>query len=116
QFRILVESITDYAIYMLDPEGRVTTWNSGAQRIKGYRADEIVGQHFSRFYTEEEQSAGVPAQMLREAAGEGKVVAEGWRIRKDGSRVAASTVLEAIRDQEGALIGFAKITRDITAQ
>src|SRR5712671_3443425 len=116
QFRILVESITDYAIYMLDPEGRVTTWNSGAQRIKGYRADEIIGQHFSRFYTEEEQSAGAPAQMLREAAEEGKVVAEGWRIRKDGSRVAASTVLEAIHDQEGALIGFAKITRDITAQ
>ena len=116
QFRILVESITDYAIYMLDPEGRVTTWNSGAQRIKGYRADEIIGQHFSRFYTEEEQSAGAPAQMLREAAEEGKVVAEGWRIRKDGSRFAASTVLEAIHDQEGALIGFAKITRDITAQ
>src|SRR5437016_1554901 len=116
QFRILVESITDYAIYMLDPEGRVTTWNSGAQRIKGYRADEIIGQHFSRFYTEEEQSAGAPAQMLREAAEEGKVVAEGWRIRKDGSRFAASTVLEAIHDQEGALIVFAKITRDITAQ
>src|SRR5438105_11710272 len=116
QFRMLVESITDYAIYMLDPEGRVTTWNSGAERIKGYRADEIIGQHFSRFYSEEDQQAGVPAQMLRHAAEEGKVAAEGWRVRKNGSRFAASTVVEAIRDDTGKLIGFAKITRDITAQ
>jgi PAS domain S-box-containing protein len=116
QFGLLVNAITDYAIYTLDPEGRVTTWNSGAERIKGYRADEIIGQHFSRFYTEEDQRAGVPAQMLRQAAEEGKVTAEGWRVRKNGSRFAASTVVEAIHDNTGKLIGFAKITRDITAQ
>src|SRR5438067_5973856 len=116
QFRMLVESITDYAIYMLDPEGRVTTWNSGAQRIKGYRADEIVGQHFSRFYTEEDRAAGVPAENLRRAAEAGKVAGEGWRVRKTGSRFAANIVMEAIRDAAGRLIGYAKITRDVTAQ
>ena len=116
QFGLLVNAITDYAIYMLDPEGRVTTWNSGAERIKGYRADEIVGQHFSRFYTEEDQRVGVPAQMLRQAAEEGKVEAEGLRVRKNGSRFAAHVVIEAIHENGGGLIGFAKITRDITAQ
>src|SRR5947208_2409143 len=116
QFGLLVNAISDYAIYRLDPEGRVTTWNSGAERIKGYRADEIVGQHFSRFYSEEDQRAGVPAQTLRHAAEEGKVAAEGWRVRKNGNRFAASTVIEAIHDDGGKLIGFAKITRDITAQ
>src|SRR5712671_548026 len=116
QFQLLVGAITDYAIYMLDPEGRVTTWNAGAERIKGYTADEIIGQHFSRFYSDEDQSAGVPARMLRQAADEGKVAAEVWRVRKDGSQFAASAVIEAIRDTAGRLIGFAKITRDITAQ
>jgi PAS domain S-box-containing protein len=116
QFQLLVGAITDYAIYMLDLEGRVTTWNAGAQRIKGYRAEEIIGQNFSRFYTEEDRRAGIPAQNLRRAAEEGKVTAEGWRVRKDGSRFAASIDLEAIRDERGRLIGFAKITRDITAQ
>ena len=116
QFRILVEAITDYGIYMLDYEGRVTTWNSGAQRIKGYRAEEIVGQHFSRFYTEEDREAGVPAENLRRAAEEGKVITEGWRVRKDGSRFAANIVVEAIRDAAGRLVGYAKITRDVTAQ
>jgi PAS domain S-box-containing protein len=116
QFRLLVNAITDYAIYMLDPEGRVTTWNSGAERIKGYRADEIVGQHFSRFYSEEDRRAGVPARMLRQAAEHGKIEAEGWRLRKNGSRFAAHVVVEAIHDAAGGLIGFAKITRDITAQ
>jgi len=116
QFQLLVGAITDYAIYMLDPEGRVTTWNAGAQRIKGYRAEEIIAQNFSRFYTEEDRRAGIPAQNLRRAAEEGKVVAEGWRVKKDGSRFAASIDLEAIRDERGRLIGFAKITRDITAQ
>ena len=116
QFRMLVESITDYGIYMLDPEGRVTTWNSGAQRIKGYRAEQIIGQHYSLFYTEEDREAGVPAANLRRAAEEGKVTAEGLRVRKNGSRFAANIVLEAIRDEGGRLIGFAKITRDITAQ
>jgi PAS domain S-box-containing protein len=116
QFQLLVGAITDYAIYMLDPEGRVTTWNAGAERIKGYTADEIIGQHFSRFYSDEDQSAGVPAHMLRQAAEEGKVAAEVWRVRKDGSQFAASAVIEAIHDDAGRLIGFAKITRDITAQ
>src|SRR5258708_4491739 len=116
QFQSLVNAITDCAIYMLDAEGRITTWNSGAERIKGYRAEEIIGQHFSRFYAEEDQRAGVPAQMLRQAAEEGKVAAEGWRVRKNGSRFAASTVVEAIYDGTGTRIGFAKITRDITAQ
>jgi PAS domain S-box-containing protein len=116
EFRLLVNAITDYAIYMLDPEGRVATWNSGAERIKGYRADEIIGQPFSRFYSEEDQRAGLPQRMLCEAAEEGKVFAEGWRVRKDGSRFAASVVIEAIRDEAGRLIGFAKITRDVTAQ
>jgi len=116
QFQLLVGAITDYAIYMLDPEGRVTTWNAGAERIKGYTADEIIGQHFSRFYSDEDQSAGVPARMLRQAAEEGKAAAEGWRVRKDGSQFAASAVIEAIHNDAGRLIGFAKITRDITAQ
>ena len=116
EFRLLVNAITDYAIYMLDPDGRVATWNSGAERIKGYRADEIIGQHFSRFYSEEDQRAGLPQRMLREAAEEGKVFAEGWRVRKDRSRFAASVVTEAIRDDASRLIGFARITRDVTAQ
>src|SRR5437763_6995042 len=116
QFRMLVESITDYASYMLDPEGRVTTWNSGAQRIKGYRAEEIIGQHVARFYTEEDREAGVPAENLRRAAEAGKVAGEGWRVRKNGSRFAANIVMEAIRDAAGRLIGYAKITRDVTAQ
>ena len=116
QFHLLIDAITDYAIYMLDPEGRVTTWNSGAERIKAYRAAEIIGQHFSRFYSEDDQRAGVPGRMLRLAADEGQVQAEGVRVRKDGSRFAASIVIEAIRDGSDGLIGFAKITRDITAQ
>jgi PAS domain S-box-containing protein len=116
QFGLLVNAITDYAIYMLDPEGRITTWNSGAERIKGYRADEIVGQHFSRFYSEEDQRAGLPAHMLRQAAEQGKIEAEGWRVRKNGSRFAAHVVIDAIHDSAGRLIGFAKITRDTTAQ
>jgi len=115
QFQILVQAITDYAIYMLDPEGRVTTWNGGAERIKGYRAEEIIGHHFSRFYTEEDRRNDVPMQTLRQAAEDGRVETDGWRLRKDGSRFAASTQLEAILD-EGKLVGFAKITRDITAQ
>src|SRR6266851_3160891 len=116
QFQALVQAITDCAIYMLDSEGRVTTWNSGAERIKGYPADEIIGQHFSCFYSEEDRRADMPAQTLRRAAEDGKVEAEGWRVRKDGSRFAASVVVEAIRDDAGKLVGFAKITRDVTAQ
>jgi PAS domain S-box-containing protein len=113
RFRLLVEGVTDYAIFMLDPEGRVTNWNAGAQRIKGYAPSEIVGEHFSRFYTAEDLDAGVPAKALETARETGRYEAEGWRVRKDGSRFWASVVLDAIRE-DGALIGFAKVTRDMT--
>jgi PAS domain S-box-containing protein len=116
QFRLLVESVVDYALFMLDPNGVITNWNSGAQRIKGYTAEEIVGQHFSRFYTETERSAGVPARALRTAAEHGRFEAEGWRVRKDGTLFWANVVIDRIRDEGGNLIGFAKITRDMTEQ
>jgi PAS domain S-box-containing protein len=112
-FRLLVEGITDYAIYMLDPEGRVTNWNSGAERIKGYTASEIVGQHFSRFYTPEDRAQNLPQRALETALREKHFLAEGWRVRKDGTRFFASVVIDPIFEN-GALIGFAKITRDIT--
>ncbi|CAN5307219.1 PAS domain-containing sensor histidine kinase [soil metagenome] len=114
QFRLLVDGVTDYAIYMLDAEGRVTNWNAGAQRIKGYRPDEIIGRHFSIFYTEEDRAAGDPAAALATAAARGNFEKEGWRVRKDGSRFMAHVVIDAIRDQAGEIIGFAKITRDVT--
>jgi PAS domain S-box-containing protein len=114
RFRILVEGVTDYAIFMLDPEGRVTNWNAGAQRIKGYAPEEIIGEHFSRFYTPEERDAGIPAQALQTARETGRWEAEAWRVRKDGSRFWANVVLDAIRDEDGKLIGFAKVTRDMT--
>lgn len=112
-FALLVGSIVDYAIYMLDPQGNVTNWNSGAERIKGYLAREIVGQNFSRFYTPEDRAQNLPARALATAAREGRYEAEGWRVRKDGSRFWASVVLDPIFDQ-GSLIGFAKVTRDVT--
>ncbi|HEX4637595.1 MAG TPA: PAS domain S-box protein [Rhizomicrobium sp.] len=114
RFRLLVEGVTDYAIYMLDPSGIVTNWNSGAERLKGYTADEIVGQHFSRFYPKEERAAGMPARVLETAAREGRYEAEGWRIRKDGSRFWASVVIDAIHSSSGELLGFGKVTRDIS--
>ncbi len=114
QFRLLVQGVTDYAIYMLDPKGTVSSWNSGAERIKGYAADEIVGQHFSRFYTEEDRATDEPAKALRAAAEHGRFEKEGWRVRKDGSRFWAHVVLDAIPDDTGQVIGFAKITRDVT--
>ena len=114
RFRLLVQGVTDYAIYMLSPEGMVSNWNVGAERIKGYRADDIVGQHFSRFYTEEERTEGKPARALAIAAREGRYEAEGWRLRKDGTRFWAHVVIDAIHDDMGELIGFAKITRDLT--
>jgi PAS domain S-box-containing protein len=114
RFRILVQGVVDYAIYMLDPDGIVTNWNVGAERIKGYRADEIIGQHFSKFYTEEDRVAGVPARGLATAAREGKFESEGWRVRKNGERFWASVVVDAIRDENGELLGFAKVTRDMT--
>jgi PAS domain S-box-containing protein len=114
QLRLLVQGVTDYALYMLDPNGRVSSWNAGAERIKGYTRDEILGHHFSRFYTEEEREAGVPSKALKQAAAEGRWETEGWRLRKDGSRFWAHVVIDAIRNDAGELIGFAKITRDVT--
>jgi PAS domain S-box-containing protein len=113
-FRLLVESIIDYAIYMLDPKGNVTSWNSGAERIKGFQTEEIVGKHFSTFYTPEDREAGMPQKVLETAAREGKYEGEGWRMRKDGSRFWASVVVDRINDAKGRLVGFAKITRDMT--
>jgi PAS domain S-box-containing protein len=112
--RLLLEAVVDYAIFQLDIGGRIATWNAGAQRIKGYGADEAIGQHFSMFYTEEDRAAGMPARALATAAGEGRFEAEGWRVRKDGSRFWALVVIDAIRDDQGKVIGFAKVTRDIT--
>ena len=114
QFRLLVQGVTDYAICMLDKEGRVSSWNVGAQRIKGYRPDEIIGQHFSRFYTEEDRAAGLPQKALESAEREGRFEKEAERVRKDGSRFWAHVVIDPIRDDGGELIGYAKITRDIT--
>jgi PAS domain S-box-containing protein len=114
RFRLLVDAVTDYAIFMLDPAGIVVNWNPGARRIKGYTAEEIVGQHFSRFYTEEDRRAKVPQKMLEAASRDGTHGAEGWRVRKDGTRFWASVVVSAIRDPGGQLLGFAKITRDLT--
>lgn len=114
RFSLLVASVKDYAIYMLDRTGHVSSWNPGAQRFKGYEAHEILGSHFSAFYPEEERAAGVPERALQTAANEGKFEAEGWRMRKDGTRFWAHVVIDPIRDGNGDLIGFAKITRDIT--
>ncbi len=114
EFRLLVQSVTDYGIYMLDPEGNVATWNAGAQRIKGYTEEEIVGQHFSRFYTEEDRAAGAPERALATALHEGRFENEAWRVRKDGTRFWASIVIDPVREPDGTLRGFAKVTRDIT--
>lgn len=116
RFELLVSGIRDYAIYMLSPEGIVSSWNAGAARFKGYAADEIIGQHFSRFYTPEDQAAGLPARALETALREGKFESEGWRVRKDGTRFWTSIVIDPIYDTDGQHIGFAKITRDITEQ
>ena len=114
RFRMLVEGVVDYAIFMLDPHGYITNWNSGAQRSKGYAAQEIVGRHFSTFYTEEDRRAGLPARALAMAENEGKFESEGWRVRKGGSRYWAHVVIDPIRDENGRLVAFAKITRDVT--
>jgi PAS domain S-box-containing protein len=114
RFRLLVEAVTDYAIYMIDPDGYVVKWNPGAERLKGYTDAEIIGQHFSRFYLEEDRLSGLPERVTATAAATGNYVGEGWRIRKDGSRFWASVVVSAIRDQHGQLLGFAKVTRDLT--
>jgi PAS domain S-box-containing protein len=114
RYRQLVNAVVDYAIFQLDTEGNVTTWNPGAERIKGYRADEIIGQHFSRFYTDEDKAADIPANALRQAAETGRFEAEGLRVRKDGSKFHASVIIDPIRDDSGTLVGFAKVTRDVT--
>jgi PAS domain S-box-containing protein len=114
RFRLLVESVKDYAIFMLDTGGHVATWNPGAERIKGYRADEIIGKHFSIFYPPEEIAAGKTERELEIATREGRFEEEGWRIRKDGSRMWASVTITALRNPQGELIGFAKVTRDLT--
>jgi PAS domain S-box-containing protein len=114
QFRLLVQGVTDYAIYMLSPEGLITNWNSGAARIKGYTEGEVIGSHFSRFYTEADRLAGLPGKALAIAATEGRVESEGWRVRKDGTTFWSHVVIDAIRNELGDLVGFAKITRDIT--
>jgi PAS domain S-box-containing protein len=115
-FRLLVEGVTDYAIYMLDPEGRVVTWNAGAERSKGYKAEEILGQNYSIFFLPEDAEAGEPARELAEAEREGQYQTEAWRMRKDGAKFWAIVTLTAIRDGQGELRGFAKVTRDMSAQ
>lgn len=114
QLRLLIDAVTDYAIYMLDRNGVVSSWNPGAERFKGYAAHEILGEHFSRFYTEEDRASGLPERALEAAARFGKFENEGWRVRKDGSRFWAHVVIDPIRDASGELIGYAKITRDNT--
>ena len=114
RFKLLVESVRDYAIFMLDPQGHVLTWNAGATRFKGYRAEEIIGQHFSRFYPPEEVARGLPEHELQVAAKEGAFEDEGWRVKKDGSLFWANVVITAMRDPDGELVGFAKATRDLT--
>ena len=116
QFRILVQGVADYAVYMLDPTGHVSSWNPGAERIKGYLPGDIIGSHFSSFYTEEDRAAGIPDRNLAIAASTGRVEDEGWRVRKDGSRFWAHVVIDRILGDDGTLIGFAKVTRDVTEQ
>ncbi|MEJ2377383.1 MAG: PAS domain S-box protein [Pseudolabrys sp.] len=115
-YRLLLRSVRDYAIYMLDPQGRVLSWNAGAANIKGYAAEEIVGRNYREFFTEEDREAGLPEQALETAAREGQHESQGWRVRKDGSRFYSTSVIDAIRNDAGELLGFAKITRDITEQ
>ena len=112
--RLLVESIRDYAVFMLDSDGRVRSWNNGAQLIKGYRPEEILGHHISTFYTPEDRDRGRPDDMLRTAEREGRVEDEGWRVRKDGTRFWADVVITAVRDSNQELLGFVKVTRDLT--
>jgi PAS domain S-box-containing protein len=116
QFRLLVEAVRDYAIFLLDTDGRVISWNPGAERIKGYTADEILGQHFTRFYEPDDVAAGIPLQMLARAAEEGRYQVRGWRVRKDGRRFYAQVTVTALYDNDGKLTGYAKITQDMTAE
>ncbi len=113
-FRLMVTSVFDYAIFILDPEGRVSSWNLGAERLKGYKADEIIGKHFSSFYLPEDREAGVPSRVLQTAIDTGHFEGEGWRVRKDGTRFWANVVVTALRDEAGRLYGFSKVTRDMS--
>jgi len=113
-FRLLAENVEDYAIFLLDPQGRILTWNAGAGRIKGYEAAEILGHGHARFYDEADVRAGRPQALLRAAAERGRVEDEGWRVRKDGTRFWANVVITALRGGDGGLRAFAKITRDMT--
>jgi PAS domain S-box-containing protein len=113
-FRLLVQGVTDYSIYLLEPDGRVASWNAGAQRIKGYSPEEVIGEHFSKFYTEEDQRKGMPERALETAAREERFESEGWRVHKSGKKFYAHVIIDAIHDEQGILLGFAKITRDIT--
>src|SRR5919112_294548 len=113
-FRTLIEAVSDYAIFMLDTTGRVATWNKGAQRLKGYEAEEIIGEHFSKFYTQSAVERAWPQHELHVARAEGRFEDEGWRVRKDGSTFWANVIITAIRDEHGVLQGFGKITRDLT--
>lgn len=114
RLQLLVEAVTDYAIYLLDLEGNIVSWNSGARRIKGYATDEAIGRHFSMFFTDDDRAAGKPQRALQTARDEGRFEDEGWRLRKDGSRFWALVVLDPVRDENGEIVGFAKITRDLT--
>ncbi|MFL6574495.1 MAG: PAS domain-containing protein, partial [Burkholderiales bacterium] len=115
-FRLLVTTVADYAIFLLDPAGHVVSWNTGAERIKGYAAAEIVGRHFSAFYPEPQRAAGEPAAALARAEREGRHQVEGWRLRKDGTRFWAEVTITTLRGPSGELRGFAKVTRDMTAR
>jgi len=114
RYQLLVEAVMDYAIYLLDPDGYISSWNAGAERFKGYKAHEVIGRHFSCFYTEQDRAAGLPAKALATAASEGRFEAEGWRVRKDGTQFWTSAIIDPIRNEAGKLLGYAKITRDIT--
>ena len=114
RYRMLVEAVTDYAIYMLDPKGIVSSWNPGARRFKGYEPSEIIGKHFSNFYTEEDKASGIPQRALETATREGKFESEGWRVRKDGTKFWAYVIIDPIRDSNGKIVGYAKVTRDLT--
>jgi PAS domain S-box-containing protein len=114
--RLLVENVTDYAIFVLDTDGNVASWNAGAARIKGYSAEEIIGRHFSTFYPQEALERGWPAHELEVARAQGRFEDEGWRLRKDGTRFWANVVITALRDEAGQLRGFAKVTRDLTVR
>src|SRR6185312_9288806 len=114
RFRLLVSNVKDYAIFMLNPDGIVTTWNEGAERLKGYTASEIEGHSFEQFYTPEDLARGWPKRELEIARTEGRVEDIGWRVRKDGTRFWADVIITALRDEHGTLVGFAKVTRDLT--